>query len=164
MFKKVSTRTIIIWISILYYFRKWVFLIVCVFLYDRIPPFFSSIVFTSASGSGSEFALCAIRRVSTRKNQLLQNQILSNVACTPTCKNLLVQISESIQQFFRSCKKQLGYTSMYRRTLINSVIQSSNWETHLLRRHSNVSMQWRRVLAMVQREVEGTLYAFTSTF
>ena len=33
-------------------------------------------------------------RVSTRKNQLLQNQLSSNVACTPTCKNLLVQISQ----------------------------------------------------------------------
>ena len=33
-------------------------------------------------------------RVSTRKNQLLQNQLSSNVARTPTCKNLLVQISQ----------------------------------------------------------------------
>ena len=33
-------------------------------------------------------------RVSTRKNQLLQNQLSSNVACTPTCKSLQLQISQ----------------------------------------------------------------------
>ena len=36
-----------------------------------------------------------LSRVSTQKNQLLQNQLFGDLVCTPTYKNLLVQISHS---------------------------------------------------------------------
>ena len=86
-----------------------------------------SIINPRPDGYGSRFVVHSLTlgRVSTRKNQLLQNQLSSSVACTPTCKNLLVQIS------------QLNSSSMLQKTALNSdrkpaaninqfVIQSSN--------------------------------------
>ena len=60
----------------------------------------------STEGVPNRLKTCT--RVSTRKNQLLQNQLSSSVACTPTCKNLLVQIS------------QLNSSSILQKTALNS--------------------------------------------
>ena len=51
----------------------------------------------SARAAGSSSVSIAVDkdRVSTQKNQLLQNQLFGDLVCTPTYKNLLVQISLS---------------------------------------------------------------------